>query len=95
MPPGNAAMAFIDRIHVGGLGIVVVVDAVDLRDKLQAMLDRVKFRDRFANRRRFNARQTRRAHRRQDVLHVMRAFQRNLRHFQHRLGRGLLRSAHR
>ena len=42
MPPGNAADRLHRRIDIGRLGVVVVVDAIDRRDKLEAMLDRME-----------------------------------------------------
>ena len=40
---------FDGRVDVGGLGVVVVLDAIDRRNVLDAVLDRLEGRDRFAD----------------------------------------------
>ena len=52
MPPGNAATRFGSGVHVGGLGVVVEVDAVDGGHEFQAMFDGLKLLDGAGNRRR-------------------------------------------
>ena len=66
------------RIHVGGLGIVVVLHAAQRGHVLQAMLHGAKILDRAANRRRLHSGGHADGDGGQHVLHVVRALQRNL-----------------
>ena len=63
------------RVDVGGLGVVVVGDAADLGDEFQPVLDSLEAGHGGADFFRGHSQQPRRAHRRQDVLQVVLAFQ--------------------
>ncbi len=64
-------------VHVGGLGVVVELDAVAGGHVLQAMLDGMKLFDGAANSLGRDLRQPRGHHRGQHILVVVRAFERN------------------
>ena len=69
----------LDRgIHVGGLGIVVILDAPQGGDILQTMLDCLEVVHGLADCSRRAAEERARAHRSQRVLRVMSSFQRDL-----------------
>ena len=74
------------RVHVGGLGVVVVLHAAQRGDVLQAMLHGAEILDRAANRRRLHSGGHADGDGGQHVFHVVRALQRNLgeRHDLHR-----------
>ena len=66
------------RIDIGRLGVVEPAHAVNLAHELQAVLDGMKRCDSLADRLSINASETRCADRREHVLHVVRARERNL-----------------
>ena len=66
------------RVHVGGLGVVVVVDAADGRHKFQAMFDRLEIAHRLANFLGCASHQSACAHGGQNILEIVCAFQRYL-----------------
>ena len=80
-------------VDIGGLGIVVVVDAVNGGHELQPMLDRMERRDRARNDLGRYIRHAGRANRGQHILDIVLALERNLGQGKHRDRRGLLRCA--
>ena len=50
MPRVECGYSLGRRIHIGGLGVVVELDAVDRGNKLKPMLDRLEALDGLANR---------------------------------------------
>ena len=76
---GKRRNRFGGGVDVGGLRVVVELDAVDGGNKFQAMLDSLKILDGAGDRRRAgHAGQPRCADRSQHILHVVLAFERNL-----------------
>ena len=72
-------------IHIGRLGVVEVAHTMQLAYELQPMLHRLESAHCPADRGRLDTCQPRRAHRRQHILHVVCAGQRDLGNRHHRL----------
>src|SRR6266576_705508 len=75
---GEGFERFDGGVNIGGLGVVVVFDAFDRSDILQAMLNRLEVANGLADLVRRNPHQGAGANRCQNVLHVVRAFQADL-----------------
>ena len=77
MPRGECGNGLGGRIHVGGLGVVVVLHAIERGHVLQAVLDGLELFNRPANGLGGDAGQARGAHRGQHVFNVVLALERN------------------